>query len=142
MLLGISGLALEVVIVNADNVAKLGMNTGNSSEAIARIDSGAGIDTFKLAGASILLDLSLLSGPALQNVEKIDLTGSGNNSLKLNLTDMLQSFDDSNVFNWTAAGTNVVAISGGTSQTYVAYNHNTSAQQLLIDQAILVLAVL
>jgi hypothetical protein len=62
--------------------------------------------------------------------------------LTLTLTDMLQSFDDSNVFNWAAAGTNVVAISGGTSQTYVAYNHNTSAQQLLIDQAILVLAVL
>jgi hypothetical protein len=39
---------------------------------------------------------------------------------------------------WTAAGTNVVA----NGETYVVYNHNTSAQQLLIDQGILVSAVL
>jgi hypothetical protein len=83
---------------------------------------------------------------------------------------MLQGFDDSNVFNssnttsgldpkvtrnqlmidgnagdkvaltdlanWTAAGTNVVA----NGETYVVYNHNTSAQQLLIDQLLTVSA--
>ena len=38
---------------------------------------------------------------------------------------------------WTT-GTNVVA----NGETYVVYNHNTSAQQLLIDQGILVSAVL
>jgi hypothetical protein len=114
----------------------------------------------------------LLSSAALQNIEKIDLTGSGNNTLRLSLTDMLQGFDESNVFNssnttsglaakvtrnqlmvdgdtgdkvvltdlanWTASGTNVVA----NGETYVVYNHNTSAQQLLIDQGILVSAVL
>jgi hypothetical protein len=160
----------DTIVVNADNVAK--MSLSGTSQAIARIDGGSGIDTFQLAGAGILLDLSLVSGPALQNVEKIDLTGSGNNTLKLSLADMLQSFDDSNVFNssnttsglaakvtrnqlmvdgdtgdkvvltdlasWTAAGTNVVA----NGETYVVYNHNTSAQQLLIDQGILVSAVL
>ena len=88
---------------------------------------------------------------------------------------MLQSFDNSNVFNssnttsgltatvsknqlmvdgdtgdnvvltgfanWTT-GTNVVATFGGVTHTYVAYNHNTSAQQLLIDQLVTVSAVL
>ena len=44
----------------------------------------------------------------------------------------------SDLANWTAAGTNVVA----NGETYVVYNHNTRAQQLLIDQAILVSAVL
>ena len=160
----------DTIVGNADNVAK--MSLSGTSQAIARIDGGSGIDTFQLAGAGILLDLSLVSGPALQNVEKIDLTGSGNNTLTLSLADMLQSFDDSNVFNssnttsglaakvtsnqlmvdgdtgdkvvltdlasWTAAGTNVVA----NGETYVVYNHNTSAQQLLIDQGILVSAVL
>jgi len=160
----------DTIVANADNVTK--MSLSGTSQAIARIDGGSGIDTFQLAGAGILLDLSLVSGPALQNVEKIDLTGSGNNTLKLSLADMLQSFDDSNVFNssnttsglaakvtrnqllvdgdtgdkvvltdlasWTAAGTNVVA----NGETYVVYNHNTSAQQLLIDQGILVSAVL
>ena len=159
----------DTLVANADNVAK--MSLSGTSQAIARVDGGSGTDTFQLAGAGILLDLSLLSGPALQNVEKIDLTGSGNNTLKLSLADMLQSFDDSNVFNssnttsglaakvtrnqlmvdgdagdkvvltdltsWTT-GTNVVA----NGETYVVYNHNTSAQQLLIDQGILVSAVL
>jgi hypothetical protein len=162
------GTGNDTFVVNADNVAK--MSLSGTSQAIARIDGGSGIDTFQLAGAGILLDLSLVSGPALQNVEKIDLTGSGNNTLKLSLADMLQGFDDSNVFNssnttsglaakvtknqlmidgdagdkvvlsdianWTAAGTNVVA----NGHTYVAYNHNTSAEQLLIDQTITVSA--
>jgi hypothetical protein len=160
----------DTIVANADNVAKLSLS--GTAQAIARVDGGSGIDTFQLAGAGILLDLSLVRGPALQNIEKIDLTGSGNNTLKLSLADMLQSFDDSNVFNssnttsglaakvtrnqlmvdgdtgnkvvltdlasWTAAGTNVVA----NGETYVVYNHNTSAQQLLIDQGILVSAVL
>jgi len=158
----------DTIVVNADNVAK--MSLSGTAQAIARIDGGSGIDTLKLDGAGILLDLSLVSGPALQNIEKIDLTGSGNNTLKLSLTDMLQGFDNSNVFNssnttsglaatvsknqllvdgdtgdklvlsdlanWTASGTNVVA----NGHTYVAYNHNTSAQQLLIDNHLLVSA--
>jgi hypothetical protein len=158
----------DKIVVNADNVAKLSLS--GTSQAIARIDGGNGIDTLQLDGAGILLDLSTISGPALQNIEKIDLTGSGDNTLKLRLTDMLQGFDDSNVFNssnttsgldpkvtrnqlmidgnagdkvaltdlanWTAAGTNVVA----NGETYVVYNHNTSAQQLLIDQLLTVSA--
>ena len=160
----------DTIVVNADNVAT--MSLSGTSQAIARIDGGNGIDTLELDGAGIVLDLSLLNSAALQNIEKIDLTGSGNNTLKLSLTDMLQHFDDSNVFNssnttsgladkvprnqlmvdgdagdkveltdlanWTAAGTNVVA----NGETYVVYNHNTSAQQLLIDQLLTVSAVL
>ncbi len=152
----------DLIVVNADNVDKLGVTTGNNSEAIARVDGGSGIDTLRLDGGGIMLDLSLVSSPAIQNIEKIDLTGSGNNTLKLSLQDMLQSFDNSNVFNssnttsglaakvtknqlmvdgdtgdklvlsdlanWSTAG-NVVA----NGHTYAAYNHNTSAQQLLID---------
>ena len=162
----------DTIVINASNIAALGTNSGNDAQAIARVDGGSGIDTLVLDGAGILLDLSLLSGPALQNIEKIDLTGSGDNTLKLSLTDMLQHFDDSNVFNssnttsgladkvssnqlmvdgdagdkveltdfanWTASGTNVEA----NGHMYVAYNHNTSAQQLLIDQLLTVSAVL
>jgi len=163
----------DLIVANADNVAK--MSLSGTAQAIARIDGGSGIDTFKLDGANIMVDLSLVSSAAIQNIEKIDLTGSGNNTLKLSLIDMLQSFDNSNVFNssnttsgltatvsknqllvdgdtgdnvvlsdlanWTT-GTTVVATSGGVTHTYVAYNHNTSAQQLLIDQLVTVSAVL
>lgn len=158
----------DSIVANADNVAKLSLS--GTSQAIARVDGGSGIDTFKLDGVGIMLDLSLVSSAGIQNIEKIDLTGSGDNTLKLSLTDMLQGFDNSNVFNssnttsglaakvtsnqlmvdgdagdkvvlsdltsWTAAGTNVVA----NGHTYTAYNHNTSAQQLLIDQLLTVSA--
>jgi len=160
----------DLIVANGVNVAKLSLS--GTSPAIARVDGGNGIDTFKLDGAGILLDMSLLSSAALQNIEKIDLTGNGKNTLKLSLADMLQGFDDSNVFNssnttsglaakvtrnqlmvdgsaddkvvwadlanWTATGTNVVA----NGHTYTVYNHNTSAQQLLIDQLLTVSAVI
>jgi hypothetical protein len=151
----------DTIVVNADNVAK--MSLSGTSQAIARIDGGSGIDTLRLDGAGILLDLSTISGPALQNIEKIDLTGSGDNTLKLRLTDMLQGFDDSNVFNSsnTTSGLaakvtrNQLMVDGNTGdklhltdlaswtvsgtdmvangQTYKVYNHNTSAAQLLVD---------
>jgi len=162
------GAGNDTIVANADNLAQLAL--AGSSQNVMRVDGGGGIDTFKLDGAGLMLDLSLVSGPAIQNIEKIDLTGSGNNTLKLSLTDMLQSFDNLNVFNssnttsglaakvtsnqlmvdgdtgdkvvltdlasWTASGTNVVA----NGHTYTAYNHNTSAQQLLIDQLLTVSA--
>jgi hypothetical protein len=159
----------DLIVINADNVAKLGLNTGNNSEAIARVDGGSGIDTLRLDGASITLDLSAISSAAIQGMEKVDLTGTGNNILKLSLQDMLQNFDNSNVFNssntgglaalvsknqlmvdgdvgdkviltdlanWTVSGTNATA----NGHTYVVYNHNTSAQQLLVDQLVLLAA--
>ena len=169
------GRGSDTIVINASNIAALATNTGNNTQVIARIDDGSGIDTLQLDGAGLLLDFSAISGPAIQNIEKIDLTGSGNNTLKLSLIDMLQSFDNSNVFNssnttsgltatvsknqlmvdgdtgdnvvltgfanWTT-GTNVVATFGGVTHTYVAYNHNTSAQQWVIDQLVTVSAVL
>lgn len=118
-----------------------------------------------------MLDLTLAKAAALQSIEKVDLTGSGDNTLKLNLMDVLQHADSSNVFNssnttsglgaqvaknqlmvdgdagdkvtltdltnWTAAATHVVA----NGHSYTAYNHNTSAAQLLIDDNLLVAAV-
>jgi hypothetical protein len=156
----------DTMVLNADNVAKL-VNSGTSQN-IERIDGGTGIDTIKLDGTGLVLDLTAVAATAVQDIEKVDLTGSGDNTLKLNLTDILQHATSSNVINasnttsglaatvsknqlmvdgdtgdklvltdltnWTADTTNVVA--GG--HTYVAYNHNTSAAQLLIDQQVIV----
>ncbi|WP_205872726.1 Ig-like domain-containing protein [Limnohabitans planktonicus] len=156
----------DTFVLNADNVAKL--DDAGTAQNIARIDGGTGIDTVKLDGSAIVMDLSTAKGEALRNIEKIDLTGTGNNTLKLSLTDMLEHANSSNVFNasnttsglsaqvarnqlmvdgdagdklvlsdltnWTASATKVVA----GSDSYTAYNHNTSAAQLLVDDLVVV----
>jgi hypothetical protein len=156
----------DTFVLNADNVAKL--SEAGTAQNIMRVDGSTGIDTVKLDGSGIVMDLSTVSEVALRNIEKIDLTGSGDNTLKLSMTDLLQHANSSNVFNasnttsglgaleaknqlmvdgdagdklvlsdltnWTAAATKVVV--GGDS--YTAYNHNTSANQLLVDDLVVV----
>ncbi|WP_228768239.1 Ig-like domain-containing protein [Limnohabitans sp. DM1] len=156
----------DTFVLNADNVAKL--DDAGTAQNIARIDGGTGVDTVKLDGSAIVMDLSAATGEALRSIEKIDLTGTGNNTFKLNLTDMLEHANSSNVFNasnttsgltaqvarnqlmvdgdagdklvlsdltnWTASATKVVV----GSDSYTAYNHNTSAVQLLVDDLVVV----
>ena len=57
-------------------------------EQIKVIEGNAGVDTLKLTGADQVLDLSALRG-RLSSIEVIDLTGSGDNTLKVSLGDVL-----------------------------------------------------
>ncbi|AZF55016.1 Large repetitive protein [Pseudomonas sp. R4-34-07] len=57
---------------------------------------GAGIDTLNLAGTGQLLDLTAIAGK-LESIEIIDLTGTGNNTLNLNLGDVLE-LGESSIF--------------------------------------------
>lgn len=91
------GMGNDVIVVNADNVTKLSLS--GDSQAVERIDGGGGIDTLKLDGAGITLDLSTVKAESLRDMEKIDLTGTGNNTLKLNVHDMLENFTSNNVWN-------------------------------------------
>ena len=52
------------------------------------IEGNGGLDTLKLTGADQVLDLSGWKG-RLSSVEVIDITGSGNNTLKISLGDVL-----------------------------------------------------
>jgi hypothetical protein len=158
------GAGNDVITVNASNVAAL-TQTGNS-QAIMRVDGGSGIDTLKLDGAGITLDLAAINEPVIQNIDIVDLTGSGNNSVTLTLTDVLQ-LGQANTFNGGtgAAGLGAAVIkqqlmiagnagdvvtlsdlaswtAAGTTtysgQTYTIYNHGTAAGQLLIDTDVVV----
>jgi Ca2+-binding RTX toxin-like protein len=51
------------------------------------VDGGGGIDTLKLDGAGLTLDLTKISNTRIRDIEIIDIRGSGNNTLKLNLND-------------------------------------------------------
>ncbi|WP_336332604.1 Ig-like domain-containing protein [Pseudomonas putida] len=53
------------------------------------IEGNGGVDTLRLLGADQVLDLSALQG-RLSSIEVIDLTGCGNNTLKVSLGDVLE----------------------------------------------------
>jgi Ca2+-binding RTX toxin-like protein len=54
------------------------------------VDGGGGVDTLKLDGAGLTLDLTNISNTRIQDIEIIDIRGSGDNTLKLNLNDLLE----------------------------------------------------
>ncbi|QFZ84366.1 hypothetical protein GFK26_17155 [Variovorax paradoxus] len=54
------------------------------------ISGNGGLDTLKLTGTNQTLDLTALGGK-VSSVEIIDLTGTGNNTLKLSLADVLEN---------------------------------------------------
>ena len=59
-------------------------------------DGGTGTDVLRLMGSGLTLDLTLLANNKISGIERIDLTGTGNNSLKLNLSDVLDLSDSTN----------------------------------------------
>ena len=54
-----------------------------SSLGFARAMGGGGTDTLSLAGSGMTLDLAAIANTKLQDIERIDLTGTGNNTLRL-----------------------------------------------------------
>jgi hypothetical protein len=90
----------DTFIINNDVISALQnpMGAGGNTTQLARIDGGSGMDTLVLVGGRVTLDLTRVANPAASNpsgssringVEIIDITGSGNNTLRLNLSDLL-----------------------------------------------------
>jgi hypothetical protein len=83
----VGGRGDDTLIGNGGADVLLG-GAGNDTIRIAdasfqRIDGGSGTDTLALAGAGMTLDLTSISTTRLRNIERIDLTGTGNNALVL-----------------------------------------------------------
>jgi hypothetical protein len=111
-------------------------------------DGGTGSDTLELNGAGLDLDLTALADNRTRSIERIDLTGSGDNSLTLSVLDVLNLSEESNELlvlgnagdtvsqgaSWTAAaagGTNGNGTSTIDGQTYQIYSAGQAA--LLVD---------
>src|SRR5688572_28085769 len=58
-------------------------------QAADRFDGGDGIDTLSVRGTGVSLNLQGVLDDRILNIEKIDLTGAGNNHLKLTVADLL-----------------------------------------------------
>ena len=114
------GMGHDVMQVNADNLAKLAL-TG-TSQSVMRIDGGGGIDTLKFDGSGLVLDLGNVKGVAMQNMEKVDLTGSGDNTLKLTARDLLENFTSNNVWNDVHDSTGNLAVTVRRNQLMVTGN--------------------
>ncbi|MBP5078467.1 Ig-like domain repeat protein, partial [Pseudomonas chlororaphis] len=145
----------------ADNVFNLA-DVSNLMNVYSNVDGGAGVDTLVLSGADQMLDFSLLSGK-IDSMEVLDITGTGNNALKLSLGDVLDQgvkdlfHTDGNAQmmvrgdsgdtvtlddilpngitpgEWASSGTVDV---GGV--TYTSYQYSTLDAELLVQQGVTV----
>ncbi|MFI3119218.1 MAG: FG-GAP-like repeat-containing protein, partial [Methylococcaceae bacterium] len=149
--------------LNDENIAKLALGVTNNN--LAHVDGGSDIDTLALSGTGITLNLTAINnqvtGSRIESIERIDLTGTGNNTLTLAAKDVLD-MSSMNQFNngngWTGLGASVgrhqLVIDGNggdlvtnvlsdwtaqgatvtnSGNTYVVFNNTSASAQLLIN---------
>jgi hypothetical protein len=86
-----------------------------------RINGGLGADTLRLDGAGITLDLTQIADTKLQGIERIDLTGSGANTLTLTPQEVLRLSPTSNTLTILGDANDHVAFGPG----WLLYGHET-----------------
>ncbi|WP_205872763.1 Ig-like domain-containing protein [Limnohabitans planktonicus] len=97
----------------ASNVTKLALATGNAS-----FDGGTGVDILELFGTGMTLDLTNVNvGNNLKNFESIDITGTGNNIVKLNLNSVLNMSDIADNLATTANEGSMMVLNGNAGDT-------------------------
>jgi hypothetical protein len=116
------GAGNDSFVLNAGNIGALSAPLGSAGniDQLARVDGGTGIDTLKLDGGGIAFDLGAIANAGqvgginmsrISSIERIDLTGSGNNSLTLTLADVVD-MAGMNSFNSGNGWTGLAAIEG------------------------------
>jgi Ca2+-binding RTX toxin-like protein len=89
------------------------------STAFQRVAGGNGTDTLRLDGSGLTLDLTTLADNTLTDIEVIDISGSGNNSLSLNLLEVLNVSSHSNTLVVMRDAGDTVSVGTGWTQAGV-----------------------
>ncbi|WP_208857758.1 Ig-like domain-containing protein [Testudinibacter aquarius] len=124
-----------------------------SNTMIEKIDGGAGKDTLQLSAPGLTLDLTQQPQDVIKNIEVVDLSASGNQTLKLTYQDLLDMSGNGSLQVDGKAGDGVqisngaVAVTATTQEihgiTYNAYNLGGSSEaDLLVQQGVTVSFVL
>jgi hypothetical protein len=114
------GMGDDEFIVNPTMITALEspMGSAGNNDRLASVLGGGGIDTLSLAGADLVVDLTAILSEdgntlglagRIESIEIIDLTGSGNNTLKLTADHVLQLgsvdlFQDTGRHQWLVKG--------------------------------------
>ena len=77
----------------------------------AKIDGGNGLDTLRLDGTGLNLDLSVIAGSALQEIESINLNGGGN-TVKLDKLEVLGISGETNILRLFGDASDTVKLDG------------------------------
>ena len=116
------------------------------------VEGDAGIDTLRIDGAGVTLDLTLATNQHLQGIERFDLTACGANSLVLDVNQLLRLPDHFGMF--VASHTSQLLVTGQNDDSvtpldggwqhdvarietadaqYQSYTHTGVAAQLLVQ---------
>ncbi|WP_439597290.1 VCBS domain-containing protein [Falsiroseomonas sp.] len=84
---------------------------GIADAAFRSVDGGNGTDTLAITGAGVTLDLTTTPAPQIESVERIDLTGAGNNTLVLDRLAVLGLTEQ------RSAGVTIITVDGDAGDT-------------------------
>ena len=79
------------------------------------LDGGSGVDTLRITGRGVSLDFNVLAKHHITAIEHIDISGTGNNSLTLDIHDVLALPDHTDAF--FGASTHQVLVDGDSGDT-------------------------
>src|SRR5262249_14202475 len=127
----------DVFVVGASNIDALStpFGAGGNRHHLSRVGGGSGVDTLRLKGAGITLDLTAIASQGaglpggvsrIDSIERIDLTGSGDNTLSFGVRDV----QDIVGMNWLNGRTQEAL--GWSNGTY-AFPLTVRRHQLVVD---------
>ncbi|MBW4679740.1 MAG: putative Ig domain-containing protein [Microcoleus vaginatus WJT46-NPBG5] len=107
-----------------------------SDTGLRRIDGGLGTDTLWLGGAGMALDLTAIRDPLIQGIERINMTGAGNNILSLGARDVISLSGSTSTLTVEGNAGDIVNASGFTfAGTANGFNQYTTSSATLLVQA-------